>query len=76
MFESHDSYTLVYSYDLDNQQVMDWGRDGLRTLVFGYREVPTVEFKDWYDLYRTAMSNIEEKVKHDNHKCVGTSFCF
>ena len=53
---------------IDWQHVLEWGQDGLRTLVFAYREIPGDEFAVWYDQYRKAMANVTEKVKHDAHK--------
>ncbi len=49
------------------QHILEWGQDGLRTLVFAYREVPEDEFTVWYARYRAAMGNLTEKLKYDAH---------
>ncbi len=39
---------------------MEWGQDGLRTLVFGFRRVSEAEFQGWFTRFSAAMGNIAE----------------
>jgi hypothetical protein len=42
------------------QQVMEWGQDGLRTLVFAYRHIPEPEFLEWFARFSAAMGNLAQ----------------
>ncbi len=42
-----------------------WGEDGLRTLCFGYRQIPEDEFEVWFERYSAALRDDAEKAKFD-----------
>eukprot|EP00027_Filamoeba_sp_ATCC50430_P018405 CAMPEP_0168578090 /NCGR_PEP_ID=MMETSP0413-20121227/21145_1 /TAXON_ID=136452 /ORGANISM="Filamoeba nolandi, Strain NC-AS-23-1" /LENGTH=1137 /DNA_ID=CAMNT_0008611909 /DNA_START=1 /DNA_END=3414 /DNA_ORIENTATION=+ len=47
--------------DISNQHLQDFSKLGLRTLVVGYKEIPSKEYKAWHKKYHKAKTSIQDR---------------
>lgn len=59
---SHESAVL----NSTNEHLTSWGNDGLRTLVFGYKELDHETYDRWNEEYNKARGSFEELSKRKN----------
>lgn len=46
-----------------NERIGDWSREGLRTLLFAFREIEKEDYLKWAKMYASSLSKLEQKEK-------------
>jgi phospholipid-translocating ATPase len=49
----------VQTFERCFQHIDDFASEGLRTLLYGYRQIPDEEYREWREMYATASTSIE-----------------
>ncbi len=48
-------------------EVMEWGQDGLRTLMFAYRELEAGMVHEWLVRFKAASANLQQRLNRDSY---------